>query len=287
MKPSELNKLNDLIEKIESGLFDCNSVDSVFIKMREFSGKNNLFKEVANFIAHNKERDEGIISEHTTANFLKFKFTLSKEMKGQQLDVVKGFPAWIYSLVMIQISELDEGECKSKYNKTKSSLRERVRQMFTVQDGICKIKGKIKRNDFNTFTSLLDSFTIRGEGVFTIDDLFDEMVLCLKQNNISFSEEKLRAQKDKIILSIFLLMHNTEFKFKQTLSARIVITADNNKISIAAKIPLDGIYLSYIILKSELDASEWCDEQAIDYLTSHNELPESIKINSDFKLSLI
>ncbi|TYX08438.1 hypothetical protein FCG74_007570 [Klebsiella pneumoniae] len=287
MKPSELNKLNDLIERIESGIFDCNSVDSVFIKMREFSGKNNLFKEVANFIAHNKERDEGIISEHTTANFLKFKFILSKEMKGQQLDVVKGFPAWIYSLVMIQISELDEGECKSKYNKTKSGLRERVRQMFTVKDGICKVKGEIKRNDFNTFTSLLDSFTIRGEGVFTIDDLFDEMVLCLKQNNISFSDEKLREQKDKIILSIFLLMHNTEFKFKQTLSARIVITADNNEMSIAAKIPLDGIYFSYIILKTELDISEWCDEQAIDYLTTHNELPESIKINNDFKLSLI
>lgn len=287
MKPSELNKLNDLIERIESGIFDCNSVDSVFIKMREFSGKNNLFKEVANFIAHNKERDEGIISEHTTANFLKFKFILSKEMKGQQLDVVKGFPAWIYSLVMIQISELDEGECKSKYNKTKSGLRERVRQMFTVKDGICKVKGEIKRNDFNTFTSLLDSFTIRGEGVFTIDDLFDEMVLCLKQNNISFSDEKLREQKDKIILSIFLLMHNTEFKFKQTLSARIVITADNNEMSIAAKIPLDGIYFSYIILKTELDISEWCDEQAIDYLTTHNELPESIKINNDLKLSLI
>lgn len=287
MKPSELNKLNDLIEKIESGIFDCNNVDSLFIKLREFSGKNNLFKEIANFIAHNKERNEGVISDHTTANFLKYKYALSEEMKGRQFDLVKGFPSWIYSLVMIQISELDERECKSKYNKTKSGLRERMRQTFVFKDDVCKLKGKMKKDDFNTFTSLLSSFTLNGGGIFSTEDLFGEIVLCLKQNNILFSDEKLRAQKDKVILSIFLLMHNTEFKFKQTLSARIVIAEDNNNISILAKSPLDGIYICNIIVKTELNVSEWCDEQAIGCITKHKELPESIKINSDFKLSLI
>ena len=130
MKPSESFKIQQLVSKIENKTFDYHCIDSILIKLREFSGKNRVFHEVSNFIAHNKERNEGKFSDFTNANFLKLMFFMKYNYNKEKIDIVKGVPFWVSDLVFLLISEMSEAECQKKYRKSKAGIKERIRQKF-------------------------------------------------------------------------------------------------------------------------------------------------------------
>ena len=63
MKFIEKTKVQKIVEKIESGHFDENDIDNIFMKLRAYSKNFWVFREIADFVAHNDERDRGLVNQ--------------------------------------------------------------------------------------------------------------------------------------------------------------------------------------------------------------------------------
>ncbi len=285
MKPSELLKIQQLVSKIENKTFDYHCIDSILIKLREFSGKNHIFCEVSNFIAHNKERNEGKFSDYTNANFLKLLFFMKYNYNKEHFDIVKGVPFWVSDLVSLLIAEMSEAECQKKFRKSKASIKERIRQKFAVKDKVFSAKPNAKKVDVENLVTILSSFAIHSGNVFHPDDFFDEFVSCLRENGIMFSEDTIRESKDEILMCLLLLLHRTNFKFKSLSSASISISQENGNLLLLATLKLEPVNVMIVVLLTNLSVVEWCSKDVSDALSRTKELPENVTLDENFKLS--
>ena len=285
MKPSESFKIQQLVSKIENKTFDYHCIDSILIKLREFSGKNRVFHEVSNFIAHNKERNEGRFSDFTNANFLKLMFFMKYNYNKEKIDIVKGVPFWVSDLVFLLISEMSEAECQKKFRKSKAGIKERIRQKFSVKDQVFSAKPNAKRVDFDNLGTILSSFVIHSGNVFHPNDFFDEFISCLRENGIMFSEDVVRESKDEILMCVLLLLHRTHFKFKSLSSASISISEENGNLSLSATLKLEPVNVIIVVLLTDLSVAAWCSTAVSDALSRTKELPENVTLDENFKLS--
>lgn len=283
MKPSESFKIQQLVSKIENKTFDYHCIDSILIKLREFSGKNRVFHEVSNFIAHNKERNEGKFSDFTNANFLKLMFFMKYNYNKEKIDIVKGVPFWVSDLVFLLISEMSEAECQKKFRKSKAGIKERIRQKFSVKDQVFSAKPNAKRVDFDNLGTILSSFVIHSGNVFHPNDFFDEFISCLRENGIMFSEDVVRESKDEILMCVLLLLHRTHFKFKSLSSASISISEENGNLSLSATLKLEPVNVIIVVLLTDLSVAAWCSTAVSDALSRTKELPENVTLDENFK----
>ncbi|HBQ4797969.1 TPA: hypothetical protein L7348_004425, partial [Klebsiella pneumoniae] len=252
---------------------------------REFSGKNHIFCEVSNFIAHSKERNEGKFSDYTNANFLKLMFFMKYTYNKEQFDIVKGVPFWVSDLVSLLIAEMSEAECQKKFRKSKASIKERIRQKFAVKDKVFSAKPNAKKVDVENLVTILSSFAIHSGNVFHPDDFFDEFVSCLRENGIMFSEDTIRESKDEILMCVLLLLHRTNVKFKFLSSASISISQENGNLLLLATLKLEPVNVMIVVLLTNLSVVEWCSKDVSDALSRTKELPENVTLDENFKLS--
>ncbi|MCM7687769.1 hypothetical protein M8S61_08945 [Enterobacter asburiae] len=285
MKSSESFKIQQLVSKIENKTFDYHCIDSILIKLREFSGDNHVFYEISNFIAHNNERNEGEFSDYTKANFLKLMFFMKYSYNKEEFDIVRGVPFWVSDLVFVLISEMSETECQKKFRKSKAGIKERIRQKFLVKDKAFSAKPNAKTADLDNLATILSSYTIRSGNVFHPDDFFDEFVCCLRENNIMFSENAIRESKDEILMCVLLLLHQTTLKFKSLSSASISIAEEKGHLHLLAILNLEPLTVSIVVLETNLAVGEWCSRDVFESLSRTKKLPENITLDQNFKLS--
>lgn len=92
MKTIEKSKLQKSIQKIESGSFDENDIDNIFMKLRAYSTKFSVFREIADFVAHNDQRDRGLVNQALEHMYLSMRFFLDYQGENKkQLDISESF----------------------------------------------------------------------------------------------------------------------------------------------------------------------------------------------------
>ena len=87
MKPIEKAKAQKLVLKLESGDFDENDIDNIFMRLRAYSHGNRIFHEIADFVAHNDKRDKGVSAESLEAFYLSIKYFLEYVSPKKTLDI--------------------------------------------------------------------------------------------------------------------------------------------------------------------------------------------------------
>lgn len=92
MKETEMSKVNKIIDKISSGIFDENDVDILLLKLRAYSDGFPLFKELSDFVAHNDLRDRGIINTSMEVMYLRMRWYVEHVAPRKDLDITSPFP---------------------------------------------------------------------------------------------------------------------------------------------------------------------------------------------------
>lgn len=325
MKPVERNKTQKLIRKIETGNFDENDIDSLFMKLRAYSSEFPIFREISDFVAHNDLRDRGLANQSLETMYLRMKYFLEYNSPKKTLDLSSPFPSWIKRLMKFQVEKSDEADLKSKFNVTKQRLINRIESSFKYdkKKKIATYKhGKLSQETFNAIQHVM-SF-ISGNATFSQGDMINELVSVLKNNKIIFDEQLLRTLSNKITICTLLLFHHSEFDFKGYKLGRCKISsekesvshnmrfvdADGNEVehkedfgnlSVQGTITLkkDGkdLSIAHCIMSTELDAEIWCSE-ALFYIESFSEeitnhmckrlkLDVDLCINENFQLSSV
>lgn len=322
MKNLEKIKAQKIVNRIQNGMFDENDVDNLFMRLRASSQKNIIFREIADFVAHNDKRDRGLTNQSLEAMYYSMKYFLEFTSPNISLDISKPFPIWIKKLIKYQIDKIDEEKLKEKFFVRKERLKIRIEKGFKDDKKTNKtllIKDKLSTETLQAIQFVM-GFIITKEA-FSQKDLINQIINVIGQNQISFDKDKILVQADKIILCVLLLLHNSEFDYKGHKLAYCTINTekesvswntnfvdkDGNKIEIDenfGKLQVLGnvilnkegkdLTISYPIMSTELDAEEWCDESLFnieplgktntEYLCKRLKLGENLVISENFKL---
>lgn len=288
MKPIEKTKAQKLVTKIELGEFDENDVDNLFMRLRAYSHGNKLFREVADFVAHNDERNRGIANESLEAFYLSFKFFLEYTSPKKPLDITGSFPLYVKKLIKYQIDKCKEDELKSKFNVNKRRLKSRVDTIFS-EDKKLQIasmkKGKMSEQTFRAIQHTLGF--IGSQPAFEPKQVVAELIRVIKTNKILVNEKKVFEQSDRITVCVMLLLHESKFEYGAHKQGYCRISCDKPSISHNQKfVDKDGnpveleesfgslqvqghvvlekegkdLTICYPLMTTELDVEDWCDE---------------------------
>ncbi|MGB9040770.1 MAG: hypothetical protein WCC23_20000, partial [Acinetobacter calcoaceticus] len=307
LKSVEKNKLIKILGKIQSGKFDENDIDNLFMKLRPYSSGFKKFKEISDFVAHNDERDRGIINRTIENRYLMFKYIRSYNQEKGYLKINDSFPSWVIKLITYEAEKIDDSYFLLNFNFSRKSFLKEVKDSFTIDknaETATYNKDSISYEFIQAFSKCLS--TLKLKSVLTQDAIIEETIGVLKKNNVKFDETEIRNQSNKITVCLILLLHNATYTAESKYLGKTLITYNarfNNKFPFMdekilkdlidlesyGKLCIEGIFdiddtentvhISTQIMETNLIVEEWCDENIFTVIATSKGIS---KTNPDF-----
>lgn len=289
MKDAERIKAKKAVDRIQTGDFDELEVESLFMRMRAYSGGNKVFLEAADFVAHNDARNRGIINNSIDAIYLNVKFQneFSEEKK---LYLDRPFPEYVLRLLRYQLASFTNLELREGIGVSRGAIRAFLNNGFIEADNKGFLIAKdlpLKESDINIVIFLLSRLVIGP--AFSPEVLVNQLVKVMLLNRVPFSEPLFRANKNAIVLCFALLTHRAEFYLSAGGRGYSEITvADDSMIMLVDGVfaPINcvgevvvrakclfnfghgDIYISFIVFSTGLLAKDVCDFESL--MAGHN-----------------
>ncbi|HEO1844806.1 hypothetical protein PGK01_11010 [Acinetobacter baumannii] len=322
MKLVEKNKLIKILEKIQSGHFDENDIDNLFMKLRPYSSGFEKFREISDFVAHNDERDRGIINRAIENRYLMFKYIRSYNPEKGNLIINNSIPLWVIKLITYEAEKIEDSYFLLNFNFSRKSFLKEVKDSYTID----KKAGTATYNKDSISIEFIQAFskclsTLKLNSVLTQDAIIEETIGVLKKNNVKFDEAKIRNQSNKITVCLILLLHNATYTADSKYLGKTILTYDlkfNEKFTFMGgkiikelidiesygKLCIEGIfkiedtenpvYISSKIMETNLIVEEWCDESIFTIIETtkgtskiYPEFNEELCLNEEGKISKI
>ena len=294
MKPLERTKTTDVVDRISSGHFDLNDLDNLLMKLRPYCGQHKTVRDVADFVAHNEQRDQGRSHEAIEGLYLRMKFfgLYQTSHTRTKFDLEKPFPIWIRRLIILQVKKFEDDDFYKNFKKTKKQIESLVMKAIKIDDkkGEAKVISKKPQETFEIIRYLLSYLVIRPE--FDGDQLIDELIAIMKETEIDFDEQGIRDQEKKIIISVLLLFHNTVFNLKNgEVGVCYVSIEQDGHLSCLAAAPLiypnkEYVRIVFNLFETKLLASEWLGLELLKLeRTSFDNI--DLELGGDYKLKVL
>ncbi|WP_454440985.1 hypothetical protein [Vibrio bathopelagicus] len=283
MKLAEKIKVEKAIKRVESTLFDENDVETIFMKLRAYSSDFPLFREVADFVAHNDERDKGILKSEFEAVALGVKFINEYKPAKNQLELDKGFPSWVKKHLTYELDKTPVEEVKAKFGCSKKSLEAKIDKAIKVNNKTKIATISLRKTAQSTIDAIVTLLSgVRFQDRITDDLIFKSIIGVLQENQVEVNIDLFTAQKSKVMISILYLIHNTKFSVIdgvvgtsslgcEDFRPRIAETDAGGKgfgnLSIMCYVPseIDGKKVTFVtpVITTSLPLAEWVSEGVI------------------------
>lgn len=317
MKQIERQKTQKIINKIQTGSFDENDVDNLYMKLRAYSKGFKVFREISDFVAHNDARDRGLTNQSLEGMYLSMKYFLEFNSSNKKLNLAKPFPTWIKKLMIYQIDKTDELKLKNRFKVNKERLKARVKKGFKDnKDGNCLLLNNKISNLTIEAIAFVMSF-ISGKEAYSQDELIEETIEVIQKNNLEIEVSDFKQQSNHFTLCTLLLLHNTKFSFKGYKEGYCQISPERNTIYTYNKtsldkngeekesiesfgnlnilghvvLPKDGkdLTIAHTIMSTNLNVEKYCEENLFQIESFHGDRTGNIirlpKLNEDIKIS--
>lgn len=323
MKGTEKSKAQKIINKVQSGDFDENDIDNLFMRLRAYSKQNLIFREIADFVAHNDLRDRGITNQSLQAMYYSIKFFIEYISPKKSVDITQPFPSWIKKLIKYQIDKIDEQKLKDLHKVSKERLKSRIDKGFKddAKSSTASLKqGKLSQQTLEAIRYVM-GFIISKEA-FTQKALVEQLIQVIDSNGLEYDRVQIEEQSNRITLCAMLLLHNANFDIKGHKHGYCSITSEKNsvshnvrhadqdgneidlkesfgKLSIMGHVVLDkdgkDLTIGHPVMSTELEAEDWCSvglfhiepmrPEDPNYLCKRLKLDCELCINENFQLS--
>ena len=307
MRAQTLSEINEIVETIYTGNFTIRDIKTLFSNIR-FHVKSYL-KDVADFVGHPDERDQGVavMIAKTTA----YGFYHIKETNIKKIDLNGEFPSYFKTFLLLNLHNLSDKQIKDHCGKSKAQLKDDIENRIDINQDKKTAKLWMDDLEHNNFPEQADAI---NKGIEYVAGRL--IVKELKQNEIfgalssylnsiipNFKKDVFLKQKNKIILYILTIMHNTVINMDLDIPAYFCIglglyLKENEE----GKFEFDGTETLNInfhqgpidnlrgwachILLTDLKTIDWVEDSLLQLCISKGELFISIpvKINGNFKL---
>ncbi|PMS15411.1 hypothetical protein C0Z18_27555 [Trinickia dabaoshanensis] len=216
-----------LIANIVNGQFGETDVDLLLIKLREFAGRHRIFREVADFVAHNDARDRGIFNETIEAITLSLRFLHDYSFKKQSLNLLEPFPSYIKKMLKYQADRCDASELRGMFRATPERMKSRIEKLLSEDKATrtCTLSKGAGTETLDAIRFLANA--IRVTPAFESHQFHDELMEILNENHFKFDQTALSNQSKKISLCILTLLNGAKFNFDAMHSASCRIHCQN------------------------------------------------------------
>lgn len=320
MKPIQRVKVEKTLKKIESGEFDENDIDSIFMALRPYSYGNILFREIADFVAHNDNRNKGLTKNSLESFHFSLKFFIEYVYQKQPFNIKGPFPIYIKKLMSYQVDKCEETILKEKFNITKQKLKSKIDNIFS-EDKKNKT-ASMKKNQISI--NILDAISytlsfISPHSPFYEQNVVSELINVARANNLEIDATKILKYSDKIEICTMLLLHDATFEYDNHTPGYCKISCENRyvlqdetfvdaeykksfgnlQVSGHIVVDVDGknTDMCYTLMQTNVPVEKWCDddmfvtelitENGHDFLRKKILLDSSLHLNSNGKIGVI
>lgn len=292
---TEKNRVNKIISRIEQSKFTESDIYQLLITLRAFSNNDNLFREIADFVAH-KDRDKGLIHDSLNNVFLGFQYGIL--LKGKRLNILElePFSSLIIELLNNQTNNYADKSFSQTYKIEKGTFRQLLKRLFVKLSVDLVILNllefrRLTDNERNTFITTIKRMVEQNPPpkYYQQEDIIESIRKVLKYNDINYNKTLLLAQCEKIILCIIYLTHHSiiTLKTNNTGTCKICVRKyspielmtgpeyDRNidklgEISVVIDFEIDSEWGNVSsrceIIYTDLDANKWLDDNLINSL---------------------
>jgi hypothetical protein len=207
----ERTKIDQLLARIVSGNFDANDVDGLLIKLRPYAGQRKVFREIADFVAHADARHKGVATDSMIAFSDRFRFFIQYNATGKVLDLAKPFPAYLFRLFLSQARQADKSRLKDDFRMSNQTLVSKIENNFQLDKATktCSLRSGKHGKEFLGALDYVMGY-LYSTPAFALSDFHSEFKEVLKEHKITFSDEELNRQLDRIGLCVFCLVSGAE-----------------------------------------------------------------------------
>jgi hypothetical protein len=225
----DLAKLNQIIERIQAGRFDANDVDNLLMKLRPYAGKDSVFFEVANFVAHADARDRGLAQQSITSFVDSIQYFQEYVSENRPLDLAAHFPAYLYRLFLSQARRADEQYLKTEHKMSRTTLIKKIEANFSIdrKTGICSLRNNKGGIELLAALRYITGF-IHSRAAFHVRDFHQDLTDVMRAQKVNFDDEVWGAQADRLSLAILCLVSNTEFLLANGGRANCMLETENH-----------------------------------------------------------
>lgn len=225
----ELAKLNQIIVRIQTGRFDANDVDGLLIKLRSYAHSRNVFREIADFVAHHDERDRGMAIKSITRFVDSIRYFQEYPGANRQLNLRIPFPKYVHRLFLSQTYLANKQQLKARFKMSPETLVKKIRDSFEVDangDTCClrSNKGGVEPVEALQYVTGF----IYSRPAFHLRDFHRELIEVMRSEKVTFDESLWDAQTNHISLAILCLVSNTNFLLDDKSRATCKLETENH-----------------------------------------------------------
>lgn len=224
-KSKAITRVEKLLNKIKESDFNDSDIELLFVTLRELPSAPQNIIEIGNFVAHNHQRNQGIINDIMLRNhlLLNLHFGRDKEFIKPSLNE---FPQHFPILIKLQLRMFDDNHFKKTLNLKGGQVRTarnklNDRRSYKIENGICKFTANIGQNETRMLEGALAIFNC-SDGI-DYDDLIDDLKVIIK-NSVHCTDTAFIDENKKEIFCILLcLMNNIDFSLMKGVNARTIV----------------------------------------------------------------
>jgi hypothetical protein len=219
--------LQSRVERLLRGDIREQDINHLFFNLREEQHGRGIVREIAHFLAHPKQRTQGIATTETRDlfAFLKFRMQIDQSkiirvaMPANMPDAMRG------NLRRMRPSILKR-EAGVSPPQAKRVLDGVLNRMSPTGHGGLTKPFILTQEEYDVFACVASN--LKGGSLFTDDDLFNELCRILKKLHLLRDSERKAFANCKAAISLFALtaMHNRTIDLGDGSMARLSITAD-------------------------------------------------------------
>ncbi|MCE5994901.1 hypothetical protein LVV80_23185 [Pseudomonas sp. KCA11] len=224
----DLVKLNQIVNRIESGAFDANDVEILLMRLRPYADTNQVFLEISNFVAHPDARDRGLAQATITSFTDSMRYFLDYSYKDNQLIIGEPFPIYVYRLLISQARLVDEDRLRGECRVSRASLIGKIESSFALDKkaGTCVYKKPKCGVEFLKALGFVLQF-IHSRPAFDMGEFHSQLKAVMHAQDVRLNEAEWDAQSDRVSLAILCLVSNTEFRLPDGDPAACRLTTEN------------------------------------------------------------
>ena len=278
MKKIEKKKAQRLINKIQTGNFDYNDIDALLFILRPYGKEYKVFREFADFVAHNDIRDRGLVQNSIKYLYLSLKYYNLYVINGRKVNLFHPIPLWLKKFIIYQIDNLDDLNFFSRLGYTKQKYKHTITKAFKKNKKEGLVTYDFQNFPVKTLLSISELFKyINISKPLDLNEIFDDIFKLIKKNTLKVEAGKFLSLKEIIILNLILLLHNTEYKLDKNEIAQTRIQCLPNNTTKVIEIFVVGIF--------KLDKNLFINHKIISTnLLADNYIDDTILNNKNFKI---
>lgn len=229
LRLNDIEKLKQIVSRIQAGTFDENDVDNLLMKLRPYACENKVFHEVAHFVAHAAARDRGMAHQSIEAFVDSVRYFQEYVSVKRPLDLDTPFPTYIYRLLLSQSRLSDERRLRDQHKMSHTTLIKKIKSNFSIDKKAetCRLKNNKGGSELIGALQFITSF-IHSRAAFHLRDFHKELKDVMREQEVTFDDVTWDAQSDHISLAILCLISNNKFVLSNRGQASCSLAAESH-----------------------------------------------------------